>query len=127
MTDPRTPERYEELAQRYERHAERTRDRHYTEIAAALRELAEMKRDPSIRFAERMRDELRENAGKGDFEAWSPSGADLFREIQHHLTKLFDAIADGNGQDVREYACDIANYCRKAHELYAAEKSGAKP
>jgi hypothetical protein len=61
--------------------------------------------------------ELRANAHKGDFAAWTPAPEDLVSEVHHHADKLLAACDAGDLDEVAEHLGDLFNYIRKGWEL----------
>lgn len=69
--------------------------------------------------------EIAENKFKGDWTKYSPKGKKLIQEMTWHMNKLVVAIANGSPEMIKEYACDVGNYCEKAFAL-ANELGGVK-
>lgn len=69
-------------------------------------------------FVKRMEDELHANGHKGDWKAWEPSELGALSEIQHHVTKLINALEQGDRARVTELSADIANAAMKTAEVH---------
>lgn len=71
-------------------------------------------------FTEACDNELKENLKKGDWDSWLPNEKQLTVELNWHMAKLNHAILQGDPELIREYSCDVANYCQKAYDLSAS-------
>jgi hypothetical protein len=72
-------------------------------------------------FLQLMEKELYANSGKGDRPAWLSMSADrCMLEIYYHAAKLQKAVKDGNGDQIIEYAADIANLSMMMTDLCGA-------
>jgi hypothetical protein len=72
-------------------------------------------------FMRLMEKELHANSGKGDRPAWLSMSADrCMLEIYYHAAKLQKAVKDGNGDQIVEYAADIANLSMMMTDLCGA-------
>jgi hypothetical protein len=69
-------------------------------------------------FVKRMEDELHANGHKGDWKSWEPSELGALSEIQHHVTKLINALEGGDRARVTELSADIANAAMKTAEVH---------
>lgn len=76
------------------------------------------------RFARVMQAELEINSEtKGDFAKWAPTMEHLLSEIDHHVAKLKDALANKDKPAVTEFSADVANYMMKAHQVFGSNDS----
>jgi hypothetical protein len=73
-------------------------------------------------FSKVMLRELNNNSHKGNRSDWVPQDSDIYREIQHHLSKMRVAVEMKRKKDVTEYAADLANFCMKLHETFGDSK-----
>lgn len=61
-------------------------------------------------FVQRMAIELHANAGKGDREGWLKMSAEMaVLEIYYHVGKLQKAVFNEGGDQIAEFAADVAN------------------
>jgi hypothetical protein len=81
-------------------------------------------------FFARMKQELRDNQSKGDWNEWHPSLRELRKEIKHHAQKLDDLFhlalckqcrKKEGAPNLQGGAADMANLCMK---LYDPEYTG---
>ena len=61
--------------------------------------------------------EINRNKGKGDWYSWTPGTKELTNELSWHVAKLMQALLNGDEERTKEYSCDVAMYCDKAHML----------
>lgn len=69
-------------------------------------------------FVARMEAELQANTSKGDWRQWKPTPLEVLSELQHHESKLMNALASGDREQVSEFAADIANIAMKIDEQF---------
>lgn len=61
--------------------------------------------------------EIERNKFKGDWFNYNPKEKRLVQEMSWHMNKLVVAIISGNSEMIKEYSCDVANYCEKAFTI----------
>jgi hypothetical protein len=69
--------------------------------------------------------EIEQNKFKGDWPTYKPKEKRLVQEMSWHMNKLVVAIVSGNSEMIKEYSCDVANYCEKAFNI--AESLSGEP
>lgn len=73
-------------------------------------------------FVKRMEEELQANGHKGDWKKWKPSALGGLSELNHHVTKLINALEREDRKKVTEYSADIANASMKIAEVHGQLK-----
>jgi hypothetical protein len=71
-----------------------------------------------IDFVRRMDAELKANAHKGDWHAWTPDKLAIFEQLFHHLRKIVRAIRLDDHPRVTEFCADLANISMKAAQTF---------
>lgn len=66
------------------------------------------------KFIQRMEDELKANAHKGNWEEWQPNETQILNEMYHHMEKLKMAFVTKSLDEIKEYSADVANLAEKA-------------
>jgi hypothetical protein len=79
-------------------------------------------------FVKRMEEELHANGHKGDWRDWKPTPLGGLSELNHHITKLINALENSDRERVTEHSADIANASMKIAEMHGTLKKevGAK-
>lgn len=78
-------------------------------------------------FIAAMRHEINANARKGDWSQFKINADDVPAWLGEHVSKLFDAVADGDAIAVREYAADVANIAMKIDECFGVRPRTLEP
>lgn len=65
-----------------------------------------------------MQEEIIANEHKGPFDQWLPSPAEFEKEIEDHLYKLYNAIANRDVARIQEHSADVANIAERAYSVF---------